>query len=449
MSDDKPFHLQGNFAPVTEELDVSDLEVEGSIPPELRGLYLRNGANPVTGHSEHWFLGQGMLHGVRLDGGRAGWYRNRYVRTPYLENPDIQRISPTGEFDRTASAANTHVVGHAGQILALEEGSFPYVLDRELETVGYNDYAGKLTTAMTAHPHVCPKTGEMLGFGYGQLPPYLVYHRVSPDGKLVQSEEIEVPGPTMMHDFMITEQRAIFMDLPVVFDLQAAMAGTMPFKWSDEYGARIGIMPRTGRNADVRWFEVEPCYVFHCMNAWDEGDRVVLDVCRASEVWRDAGDMTGGDGQLTLHRFSFDLGTGNVKEETLDDRRMEFPRVSDGRVGQKNRYGFTLALTDGNGNGGLPTFGGHYKLDLERGSSELHSFGSGCMPGEPVFVSAPGSDPDSDEGWVMTYVYDDGSGKSEFVIADASNFTAKPLARVKLPQRVPFGFHGSWIADPA
>ena len=447
MSEEKPFHLQGNFAPVSEELTATNLEVVGAIPPELSGMYVRNGANPKTGTSEHWFMGNGMVHGVRLESGRAAWYRNRYVKTPYLENPDLNRISPTGEIDRTLSAANTHVLEHAGKVLALEEGSFPYVLDRELETVGYTDYAGRLTTAMTAHPHICPKTGEMLGFGYGQLPPYLVYHRVSAEGKLVQSEEIQVPGPTMMHDFMITESRAIFMDLPVVFDLQAALAGTMPFKWSDDHGARIGIMPRTGTNDDVVWFEVEPCYVFHALNAWDEGDTVIFDVCRASEVWREAGEMMGGDGRVTLHRFRLDLATGNVKEETLDDRQMEFPRVADARVGQKNRFGFTLGL--GGVEGGLPDFAGHYKIDLQKGTSETHRFPEGCAPGEPTFVSAQGADPDSDEGYVMTYVYDDGSGKSEFVIADASNFSAGPVARVKLPQRVPFGFHGSWIADPA
>ena len=208
MADEKPFHLRGNFAPVSEEVTAYDLPVQGALPPELRGLYVRNGANPVTGTSAHWFLGQGMLHGVRLEAGRALWYRNRYVRTPYLENPEIQRVSSDGNFDRVASAANTHVLAHAGKLLALEEGAFPWVVDSELGTIGPHDYQGKLRTAMTAHPKLCPVTGELLGFGYGQLPPYLVYHRISPDGRLVQSEEIAVGGPTMMHDFAITTKHA-------------------------------------------------------------------------------------------------------------------------------------------------------------------------------------------------------------------------------------------------
>jgi carotenoid cleavage dioxygenase len=440
---EKPFHLQGNFAPVTEEVTGTDLPVEGAIPPELSGLYVRQSANPVTGTSPHWFMGEGMVHGVRLEAGRAAWYRNRYVKTPYLENPDVQRISNEGVIDRTVSKANTHVLTHGGKILALEEGSFPYVLDDELETVGWTDYDGKLTSAFSAHPKICPVTGEMLSFGYGQFEPYLVYLRVSPDGKLVQSEEITVTGPTMMHDFAVSEKHALFLDLPVVFSLEDALKGTMPFRWSDDYPARIGVMPRTGGNADVKWFDVEPCYIFHTLNAWDEGNTVVLDACHNTEVWRSAGDMQG-EGKLTLRRFRFDLETGNAKEETLDDRPMEFPRVAAGVVGQKNRYGFTLRLDTGSDE---PEFVGVLKSDLQTGKSELHDYGAGRNSSEPVFVTAQGADPNSDEGWVMSYVYDEGSGKSELVVLDATDMAKAPVARVTLPQRVPYGFHGSWIPD--
>ncbi len=440
---EKPFHLQGNFAPVTEEVTGTDLPVEGAIPPELSGLYVRQSANPVTGTSPHWFMGEGMVHGVRLEAGRAAWYRNRYVKTPYLENPDVQRISNEGVIDRTVSKANTHVLKHGGKILALEEGSFPYVLDDQLETVGWTDYDGKLTSAFSAHPKICPVTGEMLSFGYGQFEPYLVYLRVSPDGKLVQSEEITVTGPTMMHDFAVSEKHALFLDLPVVFSLEDALKGTMPFRWSDDYPARIGVMPRTGGNADVKWFDVEPCYIFHTLNAWDEGNTVVLDACHNTEVWRSAGDMQG-EGKLTLRRFRFDLETGNAKEETLDDRPMEFPRVAAGVVGQKNRYGFTLRLDTGSDE---PEFVGVLKSDLQTGKSELHDYGAGRNSSEPVFVTAQGADPNSDEGWVMSYVYDEGSGKSELVVLDATDMAKAPVARVTLPQRVPYGFHGSWIPD--
>jgi len=444
MSDEKPFHLQGNFAPVQEEVTAFDLAVEGTLPRELSGLYVRNGANPVTGESAHWFLGQGMLHGIRLEGGHAAWYRNRYVRTPYFENPALSRISADGKIDRLASAANTHVLAHARKILALEEGSFPVVVDGELRTLGPDDYAGKLQTAMTAHPKICPVTGELLFFGYNFLPPFLVYHRATPDGTLVQSEEIAVQGPTMHHDFAVTGRHAVFMDLPVVFDLEAAMRGIMPFRWSDSYPARIGVLPRTGGNADVRWFEIEPCYVFHTLNAYDDGDTVVLDVCRVSEIWRDPGDM-GGDGRRSLHRFRLDLASGGVKEETLDERGMDFPRVADARVGREHRYGYTVEI--GTGPDGSPALAGLLKLDLRTGRTVQHAFGAGRNPGEPVFVPAEGADPASDEGYVMTYLHDEGTGRSEFVVLDASRFDAPPIARVALPQRVPYGFHGSWISD--
>ncbi len=443
---EKPFHLQGNFAPVDEEITATDLPVEGALPPELTGLYVRQAPNPVTGYSQHWFMGHGMVHGIRLEAGRAAWFRNRYVQTPYIQNPDAQRISETGEIDRTLSMANTHVLEHAGEILALEEGSFPYVLDRELGTKGWTDYGGKLTTAFSAHPKICPVTGEMLSFGYGQLPPYLTYLRVSPEGELVQSTEITVGGPTMMHDFAITERHAIFMDLPVVFSLEDALKGTMPFAWSDDYPARIGVMPRTGGDADVKWFDVNPCYVFHTLNAYDEGDSVVLDACHNTEIWRKAGEMQG-DGKLTLHRFRFDLATGTVKEETLDDRSMEFPRVAPGVIGQKNRYGFTLRLEPGDD--GNPEFLGIQKIDFQTGESQLHDYGEGQGSGEAVFVPAAGADQNSDEGYVMSYVTDERQLTTELVVLDATDMRKDPLARVKLPQRVPNGFHGSWIPDEA
>jgi carotenoid cleavage dioxygenase len=444
-TDQKPFHLEGNFAPVKEELTATDLKVEGALPPELSGLYVRQTANPPTGVSEHWFLGEGMVHGVKLDAGKASWYRNRYVKTAFLENPDAPRISDKGEIDRTLSRANTHVLKHGGKLLALEEGSFPYVLDDELETQGWTDYDGKLTCAFSAHPKICPVTGEMLSFGYGQLPPYLVYLRVSPDGKLVQSEEIEVGGPTMMHDFAVSEKHAIFMDLPVVFSMEEALKGSMPFQWSDDYPARMGVMPRTGSNADVKWFDVNPCFVFHTMNAHDEGNSVVLEACRSSEVWRKAGEMQG-DGKLTLHRFTFDLDSGNAKEETILDQAVEFPRVAAGVIGQKNRYGFTLRLEPG-AKEGEASFLGVMKTDLRTGEGQLHDYGAGRSSGEAVFVPAQGADPNSDEGWVMSYVYDEATQGSTLEILDATDMTKDAVAKVHLPQRVPFGFHGSWVPD--
>ena len=288
IDDTTPLHLQGNGRPVTEELTLTDLRVTGTIPAELDGRYVRNGANPFTGMSDHPFFGDGMVHGVRLRDGAAEWYRNRYVRTPFIENPATDILDPAVMMDMTASKANTHVFGHAGRILALEEGHFPYVLDGDLDTVGPLDFGGTLAGSFTAHPKVCPETGEMLAFGYSAFEPYLRYLRVSADGQLVQTENITVGGPTMMHDFNVTRNNVVFMDLPAVFDLDMAMRGEMPIHWDDDYPARLGVMPRTGTDADVRWYDVEPGYVFHPMNSYEDGDTIVLDVARLDHIWRDS-----------------------------------------------------------------------------------------------------------------------------------------------------------------
>ena len=442
-----PWHLRGNFAPVFDEVAIDNLEVSGAIPPSINGLFIRNGANPRTGRSPHWFFGNGMLHGLRLGEGRAQWYRNRYVRTGLYENDRLPMFNDDGTMDRVnGSAANTHVICHAGRILALEEGHVPWEVDAKLETKGAYRFDGRLNTAMTAHPKVCPETGEMLFFGYGVLPPYLTYHRVSAAGELVQSEEISVPGPTMMHDFNITRNYAIFMDLPVVFDLEIAMKGGMPFRWDEGYGARLGVMPRTGSNSDVTWFDVDPCYVFHPMNSYERdtpnGTEIVLDVGRFKTMWKKGSEEF--DSVALLHRWVLNLRSGVVREEPLDDRPAEFARVSSAVVGLANRFGYMTATSPGHGESVFATE--LLKYDLSTGSRESHDFGAGRKPGEGVFVADPDGT-EEDAGWVMTYVYDAATDTSDLVIVDAQAFSSPPVATIRLPRRIPFGFHGSFVAE--
>ncbi len=442
-----PWHLRGNFAPVFDEVEIGSLEVSGTIPSAINGLFIRNGANPRTGKSPHWFFGNGMLHGLRLHGGRAQWYRNRYVRTGLYDDDRLPMFNDDGTFDRTrGSAANTHVICHAGRILALEEAHLPWEVNERLETIGAHSFDGRLTTAMTAHPKVCPETGEMLFFGYGLLPPYLTYHRVDASGALVQSEEITVPGPTMMHDFNVTRNHAIFMDLPVVFDLDIAMTGGMPFRWDDSYGARLGVMPRNGSNGDVRWFDIDPCYVFHPMNAYEretpKGREIVLDVGRFRSMWRKGSEEF--DSVALLHRWVLNLTTGQVTEEALDDRPAEFARVSDAVVGLPNRFGYMTATRPGNGDAVFATE--LLKYDLQNGGRTSHDFGPGRKPGEGVFVADPDGT-EEDAGWVMTYVHDAATDTSDLVIVDAQSFSGPAVATVHLPRRIPFGFHGSFVPE--
>lgn len=433
----KPWWLSGNFAPVDVEIEAFDLPVEGALPPELSGLFVRNGPNPLDAPSAHWFLGDGMLHGLRLENGKARWYRNRYIATA-RRGRTIDRTDVAAIMDRTLSTANTNIVRHAGRILALEEGHFPYEVDGDLATRGWRDFDGKLTTALTAHPKICPETGEMLAFGYGFMPPFLTYHRFDREGRLVQSEEIPVGGPTMIHDFCVTRTRAIFMDLPIVFDLTMAMQGQFPFAWSDAYPARLGVMRRDGRGKDVQWFDIQSCYVFHPLNAYDDGERVVLDVCRYETMWKKG----FGDAPGLLHRFVLDPATGRASETPVSDKPMEFPRVPDERAGLKHRYGYGAATGE---SGADIAFGSQiHKFDLATGAVETAELGVGRRPGEAVFAQAGAGE---DEGYLMTYVFDENTGGSAFVLLDATDLKRGPIARVPLPQRVPYGFHGAWFAD--
>jgi carotenoid cleavage dioxygenase-like enzyme len=439
MDDERPFYLRGNFAPVTEEVTSFHLPIDGAIPPQLRGLYVRNGPNPKSGKSQHWFMGDGMVHGVRLEDGKAAWYRNRWVRTRALEE-GAELVQPDGAVDHRVAKANTNVIGHAGRIFALVESSFPTELTGKLDTAGICDFDGRLTTSMTAHPKICPKTDELHFFGYGFFPPYLTYHRLDAAGKLVQSEVIEVPGPTMMHDFAITERHVVFMDLPIVFNFERAMAGAgFPYQWSDTYGARLGVMPRGGCNADVSWLEVDPCYVFHPLNAFETDGRIVLHVARYEELWRAGPDSFT---PAYLHRWTIDLAAQKVSEEGLDDRPVEFPRVDERRAGLTHRYGYAVSNAANVGDQPAQLV----KYDLATGRAEVHDFGPGRLPGEGVFVPASESSAE-DEGFVMLYVYDAARNGSDFVVLDASAFSRPPVASVHLPQRVPFGFHGNWIPD--
>ena len=249
-------HLTGNYAPVTEELTAYELPFTGTIPAELTGWYLRNGPNPHAAASAHWFLGDGMVHGVRLEQGRAVSYRNRWVRTTTFTDGARVRDAD-GNLDLAAGLANTHVIRHAGRTLALVESSYPYELTCELDTIGPYDFDGKLRTAMTAHPKTCPTTGELHFFGYDYTAPYLTYHCADAAGNLLVSRAIEVPAATMHHDFNLTAAHVVFMDLPVVFDLEVAKSGGgMPFRWRADYQARLGVLRRNDPRGAIRWLSL-------------------------------------------------------------------------------------------------------------------------------------------------------------------------------------------------
>lgn len=441
--------MAGHLSPVADEIHATDLPVQGALPPELSGRYLRNGPNPLPGQpSTHWFTGHGMVHGIRIRAGRAEWYRNRWVRTRALDRTPPVRAD--GTRDRTVGPANTHVIAHGGRIMALVESCVPYVLTAQLDTIGPEDLGGRLGTAMTAHPKTDPVTGELHFFGYGLRPPYLTYHRLSATGELTASAEIAVPGPTMMHDFAITDRHAVFLDLPMTFRAELLAEG-MPFGWDETYGARIGVMA-LDRPGEVSWFEVEPSYVFHVGNAHtDAAGRVVLDAARYSAadaiaMWSGLGSDPAGiaadaaaTGMARLHRWILDPATGAVTETPLDDRGVEFPTVDDERVGREARYRYAVA--DSQAGAGI------VKFDTAACTRTEHGLGADTVAGEAVFVPSAAAGRAEDDGWLLSITTRRDGSASQLLVLDATDVAGPPVAAVTLPRGVPSGFHGSWIDD--
>jgi carotenoid cleavage dioxygenase len=437
-------YLVGNFAPVPDEVTAVDLPIEGALPSDLGGKLLRNGPNPIAANPEsyNWFVGDGMVHSIELRDGRATSYRNRWVRTDQACEQLGEQPPPGQPGDvLPGNAANTAVVQHAGRILALYEACLPTEITADLQTVGRYDFGGSLRSSMTAHPKGDPDTGELFFFGNDPFsPPWLRFHVADAAGRLTYSQDITIAGPSMVHDFAVTREHVIFLDLPVVYDM--ALVGTRPFpaRWAPENGARVGVMPRRG--GDVRWLDVETCYVFHTLNAYDDGETIVVDVVRHPTMF--ATDLYGiADNPPTLDRWRIDLAAGKVTEECLDDRSQEFPRIDDRLSGRPHRFGYTTMAPIQPGH---ISFGGLIKHDVRRGITEVNHLGTGNAAGEPIFVPSSNR-AGEDDGWILSVVYDATRDGSDLVVLDGSDFTKPPLARVRLPQRVPFNFHGCWLPD--
>ncbi len=455
-------YLTGNFAPVHPELSVEDLPVLGTLPPELNGSFVRNGPNPQFPPlgRYHWFDGDGMLHAVQIQNGKAS-YRNRFIRTMGF-NAEQQAgramwgglLEPTpadNPYGPSKNVANTALIWHNDRLLALWEGGIPHeVTVADLETIGPYTFNDRWTSAFTAHPKVDSVTGEMICFGYSLFqPPYVHYGVVSSEGKLLHTTSIDLPIGVMMHDFAITEDYTIFMDLPLEFQPELMQQGLPPLGFRRDRPSRFGILPRYGDNSSIRWFETPSCYIFHTLNAYESGDEVILLACRTG-----ATDVLGGSSDANVHgedlpieetspflyQWRFNLRTGEIHQTRLSEYSGEFPRINEQYMGRYNRYGYIAKSAAGE----MPCFDGFLKYDLEAGTAEVHEFGSGRYGGEGVFVGRSGATAE-DDGWLLTYVYDQNTGASELIVVDAQDFTADPVVRVMLPQRVPYGFHGIWI----
>ena len=438
-------YLEGRFAPVPSETTETALEVTGSIPRELEGLYARIGPNPASVRNPgayHWFLGDGMVHGVRLAGGRAQWYRNRWVGTDSV-NARMGRAPVPGPRHGPFDTVNTNVIGHAGRIWALvEAGPVPMELDGDLGTVGHRLFDSPRVEAYTAHPHRDPATGELHAICYDALRPFRVQHIVvDAQGAVTRVQPIPVKHGPMIHDCALTASSVVVLDLPITFSLPEMLRGyPFPYRWNPKHDARVGLLPRNGTASDIRWFDVDPCYVFHPCNAYDLPDGgAVVDVVVHERLFHSS-HQGPEPGRITFERWTLDTASRRVKRQVLSDARQEFPRFDERRTGQAYRYAYTTAFD-------LDTTAKPlFRYDLPSGTQATHDFGPGRVAGEAVFVPRSAESAE-DDGWLITYVYDLDRERSDLVVLNAGDFEGEPQATVHLPGRVPMGFHGNWIPD--
>jgi len=441
-----PF-LTGIHKPMAEELTLENLPVTGTIPAALDGRYLRIGPNPVAPDPAgyHWFTGDGMVHGIAVKDGKALWYRNRWIRSNEVGKARGEAPAPGprhGSFD----TVNTNVIGMAGRTFALvEAGSYPVELSDTLDEQTYNPFDDTLMGSFTAHPHLDPLTGEQHAIAYEATDPNIVRHVVlSPEGRVVREEPIAVKNGPSIHDCAITARYVVVLDLPVTFSMKALIGGhSFPYRWDRDHQARIGLLPRGGKGDETIWINVDPCYIFHVANAYDLPDgRVVMDAVVYDTMFAES--MAGPDeASRGFERWTIDPVAGTVDYRSVDNTPQEFPRPDERRFGQSYRYAWTI---------GLPThsdafLGANYLLkhDLEAGTRETHDFGPGRVPGEFVFVPAH-ADAAEGEGWMIGLVIDVPNETTDLVILDAEAFTSEPVASIRIPHRVPPGFHGNWIA---
>jgi carotenoid cleavage dioxygenase len=444
--DDHPF-LSGIHEPMRAELTLADLPVTGVIPPIFDGRYLRIGPNPIAPDpaSHHWFAGDGMVHGVALKDGRAEWYRNRWIRSQRVAKLLDERPAPGprhGGFD----TVNTNVIGIDGRTWALvEAGSYPVELSDTLEEQTYNPFDDTLRGSFTAHPHRDPLTGEHHAIAYEGTNQSTIRHIVlSPEGRAVREEPIAVTNGPSIHDCGLTARFVLILDLPVTFSMKTLIAGhSFPYRWNPDHQARVGLLPRDGGNEDVIWCRLDPVYVFHVVNSYDLLDgRVVMDVVAYDTMFDQSNQ--GPDGPGRLERWTIDPAQRSVERQIIDASPQEFPRVDERLFGRPYRYCYTITISP------KPSDKGHvagtclYKHDLEAGSRQVHDFGPDRHPGEFNFVPA-GPAAEEDEGYLIGLVVDMSEQVTELVILDSRRFGEPPVASVRIPHRIPSGFHGNWV----
>lgn len=451
-------HLSGVCAPVRTEDDF-ELEVVGRIPDPLAGAYYRNGPNPQFDPQGPYLgiFGDGMIHAFFMepgkDGGRAH-YRNRWVRTPrwLAENKAGRPLfgfpggpSNPSVADIPRGTANTHVIHHAGRLMALQEQSEPFELDpKGLENGQYLATGGKFT----AHPKIDPETGELIWFGYFAGPQrfsnLIDYGVTDSSGKVIRRDRFAAPYASVIHDFIVTRNYVIFPVLPLTGDLQRAMKGGPPWAWEPDKGAFLGVLQRHAPVDSIRWFEIEPAFVLHTMNAWEDGSKIHCDLMQFphAPVFPNPDGSPGPDAHARLTRWTIDLSadTDVATRQPLDDLNAEMPRFDDRRTFLSYRHGWYLASTAGKDS----PFNAIAHIDLQTGHRQMRTLAPGDSADEPVFVPRSPTALEGD-GYLISLAYRAATNTSELLILHAQDITADPAAILKLPRRVTAGFHGSFV----
>lgn len=469
---DPRFVLSGNFAPVKETPATGCLKVRGTLPACLDGIYIRNGPNPshLPRSAYHSFDGDGMLHAVRIRDG-AATFCSRFVRTnKYVgESGAGGQLMPNvfAGFNGVAGIArgalltarvalglfnphngfglaNTSLLFFDHKLMALGESDVPYIIrvtdSGDLETVGRYDFEGRLFMGMTAHPKVDPETGELFAFRYGPVPPFLNYFRVAPSGE--KEPDVGIPSLrqlSFIHDFAVTRKYAVFPDTQIVakpFGGDGSLIG-----YDGAKVARLGIIPRYATDESaMKWIEVPGFNFFHSINAWDEGEEIVLVAANAAPVEHvlERQHLV----RPMVEEVRINLAAGKVRRKRLSSKPLEFGVMNPKFVTKKNRFAYMSLGAP------FPKIKGIVKLDFERGEVAARDYGDGCLGSEPFFVPRTSElNAAEDDGYVVSYIHDERSGVSSFVVMDAQSPTLEIVASVELPVRVPYGFHGLFVSQ--
>lgn len=446
--------LQGIWEPLPLECDVNDPIVIGKIPKELNGTFYRNGPNPQYVYSDkyHMFEGDGMLHAITFHQGTVK-YLNRWIRTErFLAERHARKSLFGGMRDLmycdesvkncSRNTANTNVIWHHNQLLALNEGSLPFKIDKNDITQGdVYTFNLMLDRTMMAHPKIDPVSGELLFYSY--FGPDFRYFISDRQGKISYQKTLSMPFNCMMHDFAITENFSILPLFPLTWNFQRVMQGEPIFKWEPQLNTRFGILPRYGNEKNIIWFEDEAALGFHVVNAYEKKDKIILEMVIIDDIPENTHAF--GDDNVSyinyLTRWIFDLKKRKITKERLDSKNVEFPRIDERFTGRRSHHAYMNSTQDEK----LPhLFDSIVHYDMRTNSKQIHHFGKGSFPLEPIFVPRSKNSFEGD-GFLLSYVYRENEKRSDLVILDAQHVDDEPIAVVQLPHRVPFGFHGCWV----